>query len=361
MNPPSQGEQRRRASSDTVPSLAFRGSCFPRKFALVSFCLAVAACSGNRTATRPPPDYVEVDNPMVTMSSDAPAKIWVPRSYVEEGIPRGGVLLKKGTDKIAENLKKSPEEERTPSSGQTPAAGAASPPIPAVTTAREGTGLPLRTRVAIVEVGHGDAARALYRNLRNANPVLAIDPARFAALSRETALSGSSEKSAFAARLRGEANATIVVYVTSREGTGGTNEVTAEVYDALAGGFLSSFSAGIAPPSAASPASRDDAASSALSPIAEKITEMISLLPWYGRITEVDGDRAYIAAGKESGLRIGQGLNVYRGGRFVEGLGFARGEKVGTVTVAGFVGPDGAFGEIPKGQGIRPSDLVSVE
>lgn len=58
--------------------------------------LAVTACAGPRTAAGPPEEYVEVDNPAYTMSPNASPTIWVPRRYVESGIPRGGELLKKG-------------------------------------------------------------------------------------------------------------------------------------------------------------------------------------------------------------------------------------------------------------------------
>lgn len=60
------------------------------------FLIPLAGCAGNRPVPGPPEEYVEVDNPAATMSPSAPATIWVPRRYVESGIPRGGELVKKG-------------------------------------------------------------------------------------------------------------------------------------------------------------------------------------------------------------------------------------------------------------------------
>ncbi|AJE04705.1 hypothetical protein [Geobacter pickeringii] len=57
---------------------------------------ALAGCAGNRPVPPPSEEYVEVDNPAATMSPSAPATVWVPRRYVESGIPRGGELVKKG-------------------------------------------------------------------------------------------------------------------------------------------------------------------------------------------------------------------------------------------------------------------------
>jgi hypothetical protein len=45
----------------------------------------------------------------------------------------------------------------------------------------------------------------------------------------------------------------------------------------------------------------------------------------------------------------------------MKGLGFAPGELMGSLTVQGFVGPNGSFGTIKEGQGIKATDIVSVE
>lgn len=217
----------------------------------------------------------------------------------------------------------------------------------------------LRTRVALVEVGHGELTGPLYRNLRDSGACVVLDPARFAAQSREAALAGPAEKSAFAARLQKEAGANVVVYMMAPEGKGAA--LTADAYDAMGGGILRTISANVPPSSAPDPAPGESSVSAALSSVADQITELVSYLPWFGRITEADGERTYIAAGKETGLKIGQVLQVYRRGRFVEGLGFAPGDRIGSLAIAGFVGPGGSFGVLHDGQRAQPADLVSAE
>ncbi|ABB33511.1 hypothetical protein GeomeDRAFT_1142 [Geobacter metallireducens RCH3] len=64
--------------------------------AVILVLLLLAGCAGSRPVPAPTEEYVEVDNPAATMSPSAPATIWVPKRYVDNGIPRGGELVKKG-------------------------------------------------------------------------------------------------------------------------------------------------------------------------------------------------------------------------------------------------------------------------
>ena len=60
----------------------------------------VAGCAGANAQT----EFVEVPNPAMTMSPGAPETIWVPRSSVESGVPRGGELVKRGYESVKEGL-----------------------------------------------------------------------------------------------------------------------------------------------------------------------------------------------------------------------------------------------------------------
>ena len=63
----------------------------------------LAGCAGaNQAATGPQEGYVEIQNPGFTMSPNAPETIWVPRSYVEKGVPRGRDLAGKGYDAVTQ-------------------------------------------------------------------------------------------------------------------------------------------------------------------------------------------------------------------------------------------------------------------
>jgi hypothetical protein len=70
---------------------------------VVSLSLGVlAGCAGTYAQSPVPRDYVEIANPAVTMSPNAPETIWVPRSYVEKGVPRGKELVKQGYEAVTE-------------------------------------------------------------------------------------------------------------------------------------------------------------------------------------------------------------------------------------------------------------------
>jgi hypothetical protein len=58
--------------------------------------LGTLGCAGVAGPASRPGDYVEIQNPGFTMSPNAPETIWVPRSYVEKGAPRGKELVKEG-------------------------------------------------------------------------------------------------------------------------------------------------------------------------------------------------------------------------------------------------------------------------
>lgn len=55
-------------------------------------------------------EYVEIDNPAFTLSQNATAIIWVPRNSVEEGVPRGSEVLKRGYDYMVNDTKGSPQQ-----------------------------------------------------------------------------------------------------------------------------------------------------------------------------------------------------------------------------------------------------------
>ncbi len=70
-----------------------------RILALLLFVL-VAGCASTKGQSAGTEGYVEVPNPALTMSPNAPETIWVPRRYVESGVPRGGELVKRGYEAV---------------------------------------------------------------------------------------------------------------------------------------------------------------------------------------------------------------------------------------------------------------------
>ncbi len=361
---------------------------------VLSACLVLAACAGNRQTTGSTDDYVEIDNPGLTMTPDAPAKIWVPRRYVESGVPRGSEIIKKGTEKVVQSFRGTSSQAQTAGSQEQPVIAAASPspavaadqqpasavvsplaipvnrqavaasqpqPFAGIVTSPAPASSAVKNRLAIMELGQNGLAQPLFEHLRRAAIGGLLDPTQTAFLAQNAPLTNEAEKAAFATRLQQDYGANAIIYLSAPEGVASGKTIYAEVYDTMGGGLLRRFDAVISPNDGAEPAERNSAVAPALAAFTEKIRELVAVLPWYGRITAVEGNRAYIAAGKEAGLTIGQILHIYHNGRFMKGLGYAPGELIGTLAVQGFVGPNGSFGQITQGQGVQAADLVSAE
>jgi hypothetical protein len=342
---------------------------------LLSATLLLAACAGNRNKTGPPAGYVEIDNPGQTLSPDAPAKIWVPRSYVESGIPRGGELIKKGTEKVMQNFRKTPPQPQQAVSVQQPVAAAAVLPSSAPVNLQTAVSLPsavrapimvlppstLKNRIALLELGQNILVQPLYENMRRTGMGGLIDPTLTAFLAQYATITSEAEKAAFATRLQQDYGANTLIYLSAPDGVAPGKTIFAEFYDTMGGGLVRKFDAVIPLSLGSEESERKAAIAAIMTTFTEKIKELAALLPWYGRITAVEGRRAYIAAGKEAGMSVGQVLKIYHNGKFVQGLGFAPGERVGTMVVEGFVGPNGSFGTIQEGQGAQATDVVYNE
>lgn len=339
------------------------------KALILSSCLLLAACAGQKTAatsSTSSEDFVEIANPGFTMSADQPATIWVPRSYVESGIPRGKELVKKGYEKVFPS-----KSSQTPATQaqintplqQKPIAGIAAMPTPVSSAPATVAAAPFtpKHRMVVIEIGLNGLTLPLQEQLRRAGVALMADPAQASFLAQSVSVATPEGKSSFATRLQQEYNVNEVIYVGAANGLASGNTMTAEVYDTMGGGLLRGFNAVIPSYKETDQPAKNAAIAEALATIAARVIELATLLPWYSRITAVNGNRAYIPAGKEAGLRVGQTLKVYHGGKFLKGLGFAPGSKIGMLEVEGFVGPNGAFCAIRDGRGIEASDVVTAE
>lgn len=338
-----------------------------KSIAVLSCCLTLAACAVNRTASSDKDDYVEIDNPFITSARDAPATIWVPRSSVEgTAIPRLGEALKTGTSKISQSMDQSPPQGGQGGAPQQRAASVAAPrqapPVagPSAAQATSSTDR-LKSRVAILELGHNELARPLQEDLESAGAGIVIDQAQIESLGKIPSLSDRKAKEEMATRLNREFGANVAVFVSAPEGMAPGKQISAELYDALGAKLL--YKTDIAIPAFADKDQfgRNAAIAAAMIPFVKRAEKAVALLPWYSRIKLVEGNRAYIDAGKESGLQIGQELTIYRQGKIIEGLGMSPGEKVAVLRVSGFVGQDGSFAIINEKQAVRVNDMVTAE
>lgn len=98
-------------------------------FALPAMLLGLslmAGCAGTTRATSGSDDFVEIPNPAITMSPNAPETIWVPRSSLEKGVPRGRDLAKEGYQALQGAVAPVAPVAPTPSANSAPTA----PPAP---------------------------------------------------------------------------------------------------------------------------------------------------------------------------------------------------------------------------------------
>lgn len=325
------------------------------KLVLLSGCCLLTACAGSRSATvSSPVDYVEIDNPAVTMSNNAPATIWVPRRYVESGVPRGGEIIKSEKDKVPGSFKQSPR--------QAPAVPAVDAPLPIEKIQTVANTAPtVRNQLALLEIGENGLRQPFYEKIRRVAMGPIFDPDQMAFLPQYPTITDQREKGALAQRMQKDHGVNVMIYVSAPGGVAPGKVLVAEVFDPMGGGLLRRFAAVIPLNTGTDQITGNSAIESALLVLTEKVRDLIALLPWYTRIKAVEGNRAYLPAGKEAGLRIGQALRVYHGGQFVEGLGFAPGESAGSLEVSGFVGPNGSYCLIKEGQIVQATDVVSVE
>lgn len=324
--------------------------------------LSLAGCAGTTSNSSQNDDYVEIENPAFTMSPNAPATIWVPRRYVESGVPRGSELVKQGYEAVKGGIAQPPASvPNAPNiASAPPAAVAPTPPVAPVAPVAQSTPV-VKSRVAVLEIGKNSLQNPFSDMLKKSGSTVLLDQSQITMLGRYASLAGQSDRVTFAQRLQEDYGANLLVVVSAPDGLAPGKSLKAEIYDCLGGGLVRTIEAPVAAFSENDTASKNSAVSSALQVLADQTKEVLSILPWYGKVVGVDGDRIYINSGKEAGIRLGQALKVYRGGKIVPGLGFAPGKMVGTFQVSGFVGMNGAFGQVKEGTGVQVSDMVGVE
>lgn len=317
------------------------------RVAVVACSLLLTACAGSRTVADHPDGYVEIDNPAYTMSPGAPPTIWVPRSYVESGVPRGSVLLKEGYEKVV-GSSETPQKR--------PVAQQGAKPFPQ----RAVTPISVKNRLAILEIGQNGLVHPFYSALKQTGAGVLLDPSQPAFLVKYATVTTQADRATFADRLEQDYGASLTVVIEAPDAVAAGKLLKGEIYDGMGGGLIRTVSAEIPQFASADPAAREAAVSAALASLAQQVRGVVALLPWYGKVEAVDGGRVYINAGREAGIKVGQQLKVYRGGKVVPGLGFAPGDQVATLEIEGFVGIDGAYGVAKGGKEVKKSDIVGT-
>jgi len=101
-----------------------------------------------------------------------------------------------------------------------------------------------------------------------------------------------------------------------------------------------------------------------LDEILESFLRNIDLLDWETTIARIDGETLYINAGRLTGVRIGDTLQVFEPGKEIinpqtkVSLGWTTGQLKGAIRVTDLFGVDASAGKVLQGQGFNMNDIV---
>ncbi len=101
-----------------------------------------------------------------------------------------------------------------------------------------------------------------------------------------------------------------------------------------------------------------------LEDVLEGLLRQLDLLDWTTTIARIDGESIYLNAGKLSGIRIGDTLEVFEPGKEIFNpstnlsLGWTTGKLKGAVRVTDLFGVDAAVAKSVQGSGFRSDDVI---
>jgi len=101
-----------------------------------------------------------------------------------------------------------------------------------------------------------------------------------------------------------------------------------------------------------------------LEDILEGFLRQLDFLDWETTIARIEGENLYINAGRLSGLRIGDTLEIFGPGKEIINpttkfsLGWTTGQLKGAVRITELFGVDAAVGKVVQGQGFATNDVV---
>jgi hypothetical protein len=101
-----------------------------------------------------------------------------------------------------------------------------------------------------------------------------------------------------------------------------------------------------------------------LDDILDGFLRQLDLLDWTTTVAKIEGENIYLNAGKLSGIRIGDDLEVFEPGKEIIhpttnlSLGWTTGKLKGAIRVTELFGIDAAIGKVMQGQGFSPNDVV---
>ena len=101
-----------------------------------------------------------------------------------------------------------------------------------------------------------------------------------------------------------------------------------------------------------------------LEDILEGFFRQLDYLDWATTIAKIEGENLFINAGRLSGLRIGDTLEIYEPGKEIIhpatkiSLGWTTGQLKGAMKISELFGVDAAIGKVVQGSGFSPNDVL---
>lgn len=89
--------------------------------------------------------------------------------------------------------------------------------------------------------------------------------------------------------------------------------------------------------------------------LGRSLSRELDNLDWFCRVAKVEGDDVYINAGKLTGLKVGDVMEVFRPGAPGE-----RGEIKGRVKISAFFGIDASMGRLIQGKNLDVNDILKL-
>jgi hypothetical protein len=89
--------------------------------------------------------------------------------------------------------------------------------------------------------------------------------------------------------------------------------------------------------------------------LARSLARELDGIDWFCRIAKVEGEEVYINAGKLTGLKVGDVMEVFRPGGSGE-----RGEVKGKIRISAFFGIDASMGRLIQGKNPDVNDILKL-
>lgn len=92
--------------------------------------------------------------------------------------------------------------------------------------------------------------------------------------------------------------------------------------------------------------------------LAAKIIDAAAVIPWYGKVIKVQGDKVYITPGRSGGVQVGTRLQVIPGWPAGETYAIDNMESFAEIEVVGYIGDRVCTAQLLSGEGVIVGSLI---